>query len=436
MNLGLVKKWSEMPQSFASELLVFAPAKLSATETFLPMIARASGALTPKLADREVNARQIRHAHAVLAIYQDMATLSDILAEVVKCRRERNDGTPVLIIALGTMQLTEFGAWLHQKSVEDQIEGIRLILTNDPREVIAQLPDRLAPVLEANVIKMPISSEVANSGFKYYYAIDPKTRALLPQLKGMAENGVTRVYLLGAPGAGKTSLAYYYSLCRNRGYFVTVNLASEGTGDKAAMKSLLCGHVTGAFPGAAAREGAFSFAKDGVAFLDEGHGVTGVLMEVLMEALDSNQYMPYGATAKRPLECAVLFASNRSWEYLRSIINIDQHARLGAMIVKVPDLAKRHEDMIAVLATTLSKFATQCTTWDAPAGISDEAWEAIKACPWRGNVRALMRVLETATVNYATRRVGNGLLQVDQIQEGISLWDPVDHESYKIYASG
>nr|WP_281272985.1 sigma 54-interacting transcriptional regulator [Salinisphaera halophila] len=190
--------------------------------------------------------------------------------------------------------------------------------------------------------------------------------------------------MLGGPGSGKTSRAYDYCLARTRGNFVT----AEATDDKAAMKSLLCGHVSGAFPGAGSRTGAFSHARDGVCFLDESHGVSGSVMEVLMEALDSNQYLPYGASAKRPLDCAVVFASNRSWDTLIASVNMDEHARLGAMILHLPDLAVRREDLIAVLATTLDGMRRRATTWAAPAGLSQAAWQAIGDCPWRGNTRA------------------------------------------------
>lgn len=74
---------------------------------------------------------------------------------------------------------------------------------------------------------------------------------------------------------------------------MTVNLSAESTGDKASMKSLLCGHVAGAIPGAGAREGALSFARDGVCFLDESHGVTGSVMQILMEVLETNQHSPF-----------------------------------------------------------------------------------------------------------------------------------------------
>src|SRR3546814_16130911 len=83
----------------------------------------------------------------------------------------------------------------------------------------------------------------------------------------------------------------------NRGRFVSVNLAAENTGEKAAVKSLLCGHVSGAFPGAGSRTGAFTHARDGVRFTVENQGIDGPVMEVLMEACDHDQYLALGASA-------------------------------------------------------------------------------------------------------------------------------------------
>ncbi len=70
-----------------------------------------------------------------------------------------------------------------------------------------------------------------------------------------------------------------------------------------------------------------------------------------MEVLDSCQFLPFGGTKKRALECAVIFASNRSWETLRDMMNLDEHARLGATLVKIPDLIKRREDFICYYRT-------------------------------------------------------------------------------------
>ena len=151
-------------------------------------------------------------------------------------------------------------------------------------------------------------------------------------------------------------------------------------------------------------------------------------------AADSGQYLPFGATAKRFVECSVIFASNRSWEALREMMHLDEHARLGATIVSIADLRRREEDLIAQAAAIFASFARSCTSWQPPSGFTPEAWALIKACQWRGNSRTLIRVIETAAVDNALKR-GGELIPAESVAEAISLWEPAEHPSAKLYAS-
>ncbi len=420
------------------QLFVIYPNSAVRTELESPLKSALSKLTSSEIISHDSGSAQgldLRMALGVLALHLPSAELSTVLDQVITLRKSRADGTPFLLIVAKLDQLTELGSWLYSRATSDALEGVRLIVEDSPSRIAEHLSDKIVPILGPNIIKMPISPEIQNSGFRYLFAISPELRNLVMLMKEYAENGITRLYFLGGPGTGKSTVAYYYYICRNKGNFVQVNLTSESTGDKAAMKSLICGHVSGAFPGAMTREGALSFARDGVCFLDESHGVTGVVMQVLMEVLDSGQYLPFGATAKRALECAVIFASNRSWESLREMIHLDEHARLGATLIKIPDLVRRKEDLIAVLTTTLSKFKTQCTSWHPPLGLSAEAWEAVENCQWRGNVRTLMRVLETACVSFATEKSGEKVLGKKHIEEGLNLWEPSDHADLAMFVS-
>jgi DNA-binding NtrC family response regulator len=366
----------------------------------------------------------------VLSLFNDPAQLDGLADAVLAARRAAQD--TVLIVAVTGAQLVALGQWLQRRANDGCLDGVRLMVGADVAAIARALPGRLRKVTEGNVIRMPVAAEVENSPHLNFYVFSPELQALVARVRGFAKNGITRACLLGGPGSGKTSLAYYYYLVRGRGQFVAVNLAAENTGDKAAVKSLLCGHVSGAFPGAAARNGAFTTARDGVCFLDESHQISGAVMEVLMEALDSGQYMPFGASAKRQLECALLYASNRSWTHLQNIVNLDEFTRMGAAVLQVPELAQREEDMIAVTAATLARLASRCTDWVAPTGLSAEAWKTIRDCRWHGNIRGLIRVLESAFVDNATGPAGH-LIQAPEIEQGILRWEPKTHHSYQLY---
>ena len=360
--------------------------------------------------------------------------LAKAAAIVFAARQQHNNGLPVIIAVISPTRLTEFGKWLGSFAQGGQLEGLRVIC--EPAGIKTKdLAKYAGPILGPDIILMPISPEIPNSPVKPFFSFSPESRKTVRFVGELAQNDIARVYLLGAPGAGKTSLAYYYFLKRGKGNFVTVNLNSESTGDKASMKSLLCGHVAGSMPGAQTREGAFSFARDGVTFLDESHGATGSVMQVMMEVLENSQFLPFGATSKRPLECAVLFASNRSWETLRGLMHIDEHARLGATIIEISDLKFRREDLVAVAAVTLAKMAGKFKTWKAPTGLSNDAWDLVCQCHWRGNVRSLMRVIESAVVDFAAEGNKGLELQVAHIKPALDLWEPADSKDVVDYAT-
>lgn len=452
--------------------------KESGVELLSPVLLQQFGSVVGSAEVVVVRAADAEHRHleraiSVVALFPSTEELEKLNSLVLEHRRKRGDATPSLTIAVSMAELTRFGEWLYRSAVADKLYGIRLIVATSCSDVPLRLKDKLGPCSDCNVIAMPSAPEAdRTASLKYLYLFSPESVAVSRLMKEFAENRVERIYLLGGPGTGKSSVAYYYYLVRaaanargrsessgaaakgnsegissgallqvatgeTAGNFVQVNLTAESTGDKASMKSLLCGHVSGAFPGSGSREGALAFARNGVCFLDESHGVTGVVMQVLMEVLDSGQFLPFGATAKRALECAVIFASNRSWETLRSIMHLDEHARLGAAIISISDLAVREEDMIAVTATTLARFKEKCRTWTAPEGLTEKAWLLLKNCQWRGNIRTLIRVIETASVNFACQRNGATLLDIDDIEHGMALWEPADlvHMDDKLYVS-
>lgn len=426
-------KYRQPPVSpcFGHDLLFVAGPDLAQRADIADTLAVAPDSDRTRLVDLKQAIDEIDQARAVVLIHPAPAMLEQLAQVVSQARCRRDDGFPVLVAGLAPQTLTAAGQWLAGAAAADTLNGVRLIVDDDPAVIIEQASARAEAFHGPTTVAMPVSTEVETPRYKYFYCISPELRHLLRQLAELADNQIERIYLLGGPGTGKTTLAYFYYLARARGNFVTVNLTAEATGDKTAMKSLLCGHVAGAFANAGNRTGAFTHARDGVCFLDESHGVSGDVMDVLIEALDSGQYLPFGASAKRPLDCGVVFASNRTWEQLVQQVNLDEHARLAAVILNLADLAARPEDLIAVAADTLARMAAKSTSWQAPTGCTPEAWRLIRDAPWHGNTRALMRVLETAFVNTAIQ--GQALIQAATITHALLLWDPKEHASQTLY---
>ena len=90
--------------------------------------------------------------------------------------------------------------------------------------------------------------------------------------------------------------------------------------------------------------------------------------------------------------------------------------------------------MIAVVATTLAKLAAPCKEWKPPIGMTPESWKIIRECRWHGNIRGMIRVLEAAFVDTASR-TGDSLIQAAEVERGIEMWEPKTHHSHQIYAA-
>src|SRR3546814_2701294 len=64
------------------------------------------------------------------------------------------------------------------------------MLAANAESVLRQLPQRLIPVVEDNLIRMPISSEVENSPMRNFYVFSPELQALVARIRAYAANGI------------------------------------------------------------------------------------------------------------------------------------------------------------------------------------------------------------------------------------------------------
>ena len=197
--------------------------------------------------------------------------------------------------------------------------------------------------------------------------------------------------ILGESGTGKELAArgIHTHSHRSGGPFVAVNCGAITT---TLFESELFGHEKGAFTGAHKRhDGAFHRAHGGTLFLDEIGELPLDAQAKLLRALESGEVRRVGSIAVSHPNVRVIAATNRNLveEVQFGGFRADLFFRLGVLIVEIPPLKQRVEDLDVLCATIARSLGNQLV-------ITPEAMDTLKAHDWPGNVRELRNVLARA----------------------------------------
>ena len=196
------------------------------------------------------------------------------------------------------------------------------------------------------------------------------------------------VLVLGESGSGKECIARIVHRVHG-GPFVALNVAAI---PPSLFEAELFGYERGAFTGAtAASAGAFRAAARGVLFLDEIGELSLDLQAKLLRAIDTRQVRPLGASRDFAVETRIVSATSRD---LRAAcrdgtFRMDLYYRLAGIIVGVPPLHERRDDVILLALSFLSER-------NAGMFLSADAAEMLALARWEGNVRHLRYALTHA----------------------------------------
>ncbi|MBN2191272.1 MAG: sigma 54-interacting transcriptional regulator [Polyangiaceae bacterium] len=201
--------------------------------------------------------------------------------------------------------------------------------------------------------------------------------------------------VLGESGSGKEVIARIAHHAHPRtGPLVAVNLAAIPA---ALFEAELFGYVKGAFTGATTTHlGAFREATDGTLFLDEVGDLEGELQAKLLRALESGRVRPLGADGDVPVNPRLVAATSRDLEEATRAQQFrrDLFYRLSAVVIRVPPLRDRRDEVLLLAADRLAR--------DAPGvSLSPGAAEELALRPWSGNVRELQFSLLQAALRVA-----------------------------------
>jgi len=226
--------------------------------------------------------------------------------------------------------------------------------------------------------------------------------SLREQMRACSRSGLP-VLVLGESGVGKELVAQHiHAGSSAEGAFVPINCAMF-TGDSALANSTLFGHRKGAFTGAVAdRDGAFVAADGGTLFLDELAELPPAVQAKLLRVIEDGAVTPVGADrAAVSVEVRIVAATNADLHALtrQGGFRADLLHRLDTLVLHVPPLRERPDDLVAITDATLTDMgddAPQLTTADR---------RAMCDYDWPGNVRQLIKLLQRmATMKMTMRR--------------------------------
>ena len=203
-----------------------------------------------------------------------------------------------------------------------------------------------------------------------------------------------RVLITGANGTGKELVAHQLHEKSERANFplVEVNCAAIPS---ELIESELFGHVKGAFTSAVKdRAGKFEAADKGTIFLDEIGDMSLSAQAKVLRALQENMITRVGADKDIKVDVRVVAATNKDLkkEIAEGRFREDLYHRLAVILIKVPALNDRRDDIPMLIAHFADKIASEQGT--AIKSFSKTAIQLLQEYDWTGNIRELRNVVE------------------------------------------
>jgi two-component system, NtrC family, nitrogen regulation response regulator NtrX len=203
-----------------------------------------------------------------------------------------------------------------------------------------------------------------------------------------------RVLITGPNGTGKELVAHQLHEKSERANFplIEVNCAAIPS---ELIESELFGHVKGAFTSAVKdRAGKFESADGGTIFLDEIGDMSLSAQAKVLRALQENLIQRVGADKDIKVNVRVVAATNKDLktEIAEGRFREDLYHRLAVILIKVPALNDRREDIPLLITYFADKIASE--QGNAVKSFSKQAIKLLQEYDWTGNIRELRNVVE------------------------------------------
>ena len=206
------------------------------------------------------------------------------------------------------------------------------------------------------------------------------------------------VLLTGDSGTGKEMFAQAIHLESGRRAFpfMSINCASI---PENLLESELFGYEEGAFTGTrrGGRRGIFELAQGGTLFLDEIGDMPLYLQAKMLRVLQEKIIMRLGGSSEIPVDVRIICATNRDVMGMvrAGSFRKDLFYRINTLILKIPSLEERREDIVPISRAYLEVLNKKHKT---STRFESGVLQKLQRNDWSGNVRELLHVLDRAYV--------------------------------------
>jgi len=265
--------------------------------------------------------------------------------------------------------------------IEKPLDLNRLLIT------LRNAMDKSILITEAKVLRKKVGKRFDMVG----------NSVAIQKVKDMIDRVATtdaRVLITGSNGTGKELVARLLHEKSNRSEepFIEVNCAAIPS---ELIESELFGHEKGAFTSAIKqRKGKFEQASGGTIFLDEIGDMSLSAQAKVLRVLQESVITRVGGDTQIKVDVRVIAATNKnlSREIEQNNFREDLYHRLSVILIHVPDLNERTEDIPELCEYFIDLI---CTEYGIPQkSIEPDAITELQKMRWTGNIREFRNVIE------------------------------------------
>ncbi|MFH0843296.1 MAG: sigma-54 dependent transcriptional regulator [Bacteroidota bacterium] len=206
------------------------------------------------------------------------------------------------------------------------------------------------------------------------------------------------VLVIGENGTGKELIVreIHNNSGRTDEVFIGIDI---GTITDTLFESEMFGHIKGAFTDAREdKTGWFETASGGTLFLDEIGNLSLTMQSKLLAAIQNRIIYKVGSKTPIHFDIRLVCATNKNLEemVLKNLFREDLYYRINTIVIEIPPLRDRGEDIILLAEHFLKEYANKYEKYYLK--FNSKTLDKLMKYNWPGNVRELRHTIEKAVI--------------------------------------